>query len=1169
MNQWRHAIVRASMLGLIGLGLAAPTSAQTTIKGKLVYGDVNDDINEAPPPQQTWPPPLPPLSASPDGSPLCVSTTEEPCGFLAEGDPIAYVHVQLNAPNGMKDHTITDANGRFSMSVNGSPDLTLVVKAKNDYVKVKKYREPILATDDVVEIKIPLTIDYSQSVNDLGDVTVTDDDTDFWHLHNNTSKPKNYVSRAFYVATVAHESGSHLEQVMNGAPVSRDLEVRMGWTGTAFYLTRIAPLDPSRIFLANIDSATFWHEYGHFIEDRQGGFDLLPAYTADGQHRLCTEMTVSTPQDMCNLLPTVLGINCGSLPDNELSSLVWAWIEGFAQFLGTANTNHVYGGVTGADKALEHNYASETISCTNASTWNDPRAVESVVTEVLWDLVDTEEDAPNATGVDEIADADVAEVLEIFAQDVLGLDEFWDAWREREGAGVIVPDLYAAYAFNGAAVGNAADTQAPERPTLASSSHEILKWSNNPDVQLTVTDGQDGSPEDHDDVSGSYHYFVTVDGSPTTQPSTAGTATFKSWLTVTNQSIHVEDGKSRYIHVNTTDMAFHASGASHFGPVHIDTVDPYWVSPPQVEPYRVDPGATATNETLVLEYPAQIRWSAHDDASGVAEVRVTFKDPVSTFEKELLVTPMESRDFNWWVTGVPVTTTGLIVITVTDFAGNELVAQLPVDVVAHFKGPQTHSLGTDGAPCDEGRTTSGDLDRDGYDDVVAVCGVGAPGQLYVFKGSSHGLIPGQTMPWLAADDVVTADVDRDGDLDVLTVSLAFPAGSSTRLDVLRNDGTGTLGNALPWRSLGSLTRKTVRVLTPHNRRAPVAFVFGALASQGDLPDIRTFDFSAGMAELPTPGLDPVDGDWEMGDVNGDGYQDLVAVGGDGSGTEAVALFRGGAAGWTREDVDSCSGCNHPDVDVGDFDADGLLDLFVMFERPGILGSAPRITKLLRNAGGSFTTAASASEVAYRVARGDGFIVDTANDARSEVVAMGLDDDELVSGWYLRNDELVGLVDDAAAPGMSLLRDTDSAWGDFDRDGDLDLFQVGHNDAGFFAAEYESLLGDFISTNDAPAAPRNLNATYDAVRGGYDFTWTPPANDTDETRIAGLGYELRIGTTANGNQVLSWAHPAGASQQGRSLSRFVKMPAGTYHYDVRTVDSGWRRSAPAGVKTTSP
>jgi hypothetical protein len=165
---------------------------------------------------------------------------------------------------------------------------------------------------------------------------------------------------------------------------------------------------------------------------------------------------------------------------------------------------------------------------------------------------------------------------------------------------------------------------------------------------------------------------------------------------------------------------------------------------------------------------------------------------------------------------------------------------------------------------------------------------------------------------------------------------------------------------------------------------------------------------------------------------------------------------------------------------------------------------------------------------------------------------------------------VGSSEETTVAAMGLLERTDSAWGDFNADGDLDLVQMGHDAQGFNIARYDNALGNYIDQNDAPAPPTNLSAVYDTINGGYTFSWSPPLASGlmhEETPPPALGYEVRVGTTPGGGQILSWAHPAGASQQGHSLQRFVEMPAGTYWYEVRTVDSGWLRSSGVRKKTT--
>ena len=1159
---------RACVLAFTLLGASDTLGAQTTIKGRILYGPVNDDIGEP---------------ITPYGDADC-EPRFTPCGYLHNGDPIAHVRVQLNSGTGMRDQAITGKNGRFSMEVNGTPSLTLVVKARNDYVTVKKYNGPLgnFATDDAVKVKIDISslVDYSRSVVDLGDLTVTSDLVDYWYQGDDKTNPKNYVSRAFYITTAAQVAGKNIEQQLD-IDLSNKVVVRMGLPGTAFYYTVT-----NTIFIANNRVDAFWHEYGHYLQDKLGAFDLIPAYAADGGHSPCMEMTGSTLLEICQSLPTLIDWIplCSVLPNNDVPSPEWAWIEGFAEWTAMVNASDLYGdakqplNVDAVATAVRVSYGNSIEDNTIEDQICSPAhsAVEATVGAVLWDLVDDEQDEPNDTRVDEIAEASVADVLRVFDANVLGLSEFWDEWR-RQHAGV-VPDLYAAYAYNGITdVEQAIDEGDPEPVTLSSSTHEINEWTNDPYLGLTITDGIDATPENHDDISGSYRYFAVVDDEDDTKVVTTGVVSLHPDLQqllppskelVQTYTLEVEDGANRYIHVNSEDMAGNGgTDTSHLGPFRVDTVEPYWIETPTIVPYGADPAVQTLAPTLVLTYPAEIKWSSDDALSGVASVVISFHDEDSRFLTEIHSTSQRSGSYTWHVDDVPITNSGRLTITVSDLAGNELEMSGAIRIVPPFEGSPSLLQASDAGPCEDGRITSGDLDRDKHDDVVLVCRTGPAAELMVFQGADGGLLLSQSFPWLPADDVILVDFDRDGDLDVATVSQAPPAGpAATVLEILANDGTGQLVNPFLSAPLGGMTHKTVRALRAGRLQELVLVVFGV--SQTGAPVLRAFD-NPTLAPRALPGLQPVDGDWEVADLDADGHQDLVALGIDAANDANLTVFWGSSGPFVREDVLGLVSATETDVGLGDFNSDGLVDIYAMWEGAG----QDRATRLLGQSGAAgpgFDTAAAALALERQLAGGDGWIVDAENDAALEVLAMGEDATGAIGSWYLRNNDFRNLVAEDAPETMRPLSHTDTAWGDFDADGDLDVVQLGHDPTGFWIAHYSSNLGDYIQQNDAPPPPSNLDAAYDSVRGGYVFTWEGPILSADETPAGGFGYELRVGTTRGGSQVLSWSHPAGPSPQGSALEIFLALPKTTeYYYSVRTVDSGWLRSEPAGPRSTQP
>ncbi|MFJ4325742.1 FG-GAP-like repeat-containing protein [Streptomyces tricolor] len=176
--------------------------------------------------------------------------------------------------------------------------------------------------------------------------------------------------------------------------------------------------------------------------------------------------------------------------------------------------------------------------------------------------------------------------------------------------------------------------------------------------------------------------------------------------------------------------------------------------------------------------------------------------------------------------------------------------------------------------------SKGDLDGDGYADLVVGSGSPSAGGVVVW-GGPRGLAGGRAIP---ATDTQTGDFDGDGRLDLAVFRAGFAGG---------DDPSGT--TATIWK--GPLGRNgTPAARTPLD------------------PDHLQY-------------IDIRDGD--TGDINGDGRTDLVLTGYCGDGNNCSRLYLSGPAGLTRVTD------GHPAGDgaaaIGDLDGDGYDDLVTGFQ----------------------------------------------------------------------------------------------------------------------------------------------------------------------------------------------------------------------------------------------
>jgi uncharacterized membrane protein YeaQ/YmgE (transglycosylase-associated protein family) len=240
---------------------------------------------------------------------------------------------------------------------------------------------------------------------------------------------------------------------------------------------------------------------------------------------------------------------------------------------------------------------------------------------------------------------------------------------------------------------------------------------------------------------------------------------------------------------------------------------------------------------------------------------------------------------------------------------------------------------------------------------------------------------------------------------------------------------------------------------------------------------------------------------------------------------------------------------------GDYDNDGDLDI-LLTGRTGPSGYIPRV---YRNDGGSFVDIVAGLMGVYVSSAAWG---DYDKDGDLDILLTGHTGSEWISRVY-RNDG--GSFVDIVA-GLTGVYACSAAWGDYDNDGDLDILLTGDTGSALISHVYRNDAA--TAPNTVPSAPANLIAQLD----GSTLTMSWDSATDAETQAAGLTYNLRVGTTPGGSEILS-AHAAatsglrlvaqlGNAQQNTSWA--LAVPAGEiYYWSVQALDACFAGSAFAG------
>ena len=471
-----------------------------------------------------------------------------------------------------------------------------------------------------------------------------------------------------------------------------------------------------------------------------------------------------------------------------------------------------------------------------------------------------------------------------------------------------------------------------------------------------------------------------------------------------------------------------------------------------------------------------------------------------------------------------------------------------------------------------------------------------------------------TLAGVWASSTTWADIDGDGDPDLLVTGLTGPAETCSPLTQLYvNQG-------------GVLSASTDSFENIHLGQA----AFGDYDGDGDLDlalsgatasgigTLKLYENSGGsftedlsQTALLAENLRYSAIAW--GDLDNDGDLDLIASGITTAGNPRTVLFRNGRidAGRTGSPLGGFPifAVDEPNSDRlinlyggrlawGDLDGDGDLDLAATGygtdgSRQAVIYLNEPLGTLVQDTGNTDLTPVSGGDLAWAdydndgdtdlvlsgwnasweatlqlftnaagILREDRFFsatrvvgsiawADFDNDGDLDLAVTGHSNTSEPATYIARNEPLGSLAEDPAVD-LPGLRGGDVAWADSDGDGDLDLVLSGETATGERQTGIYTLSG--VVANAPPQAPDRPGDPV-VTGGGLALNW----NDGQdvESGSSALTYVLRIGTSSGSHDVFSGVVSTGGSNVGSAKTVRLAIPLArdTYFWTIRAVDGG--------------
>jgi hypothetical protein len=418
------------------------------------------------------------------------------------------------------------------------------------------------------------------------------------------------------------------------------------------------------------------------------------------------------------------------------------------------------------------------------------------------------------------------------------------------------------------------------------------------------------------------------------------------------------------------------------------------------------------------------------------------------------------------------------------------------------------------------------------------------------------------------------DFDNDGRLDFL---IAGTSEETNRvIQLWRNTAGGFTNVPLPGvpALLGSLSESPSIAWRDYDNDGRLDFLL-----MGSPPGVFQLwrNTGNGFTNVPIPGLRAFhEGSIAWADYDNDGQADFLAIGNLAT-NDPPELWWNTGGSFTNVPLPGLpkfANLPSPPLAFGDYDSDGRLDFMVAG-----LTAVGLVSQLWRNTVNGFTNVPVAGLPGF----GNGKMAwgDYNNDGRLDFAITGFTNPsstfsadcqlwENTGGGFARK-SLLAHPDDTSTDNSGGEGGLEGFYGgslvlaDFNRDGRPDILISGRHDVAANSAFYGPRLflsNMAVTTNQPPTAPANLSVT--VSDGRVALGWDVPADDS--TPALALTYNVRIGTTAGGRDIVS--PPALANGQltlpemgtaRNGSSTFYLLPPGTYYWSVQAVDGAFAGS----------